>query len=299
MSLYVIGLIVDDTRAVDKLYLTGFRLVDIPSEEMRDVSILEAKKLYFANDGIVNLSDSQLSGYLEEYNGSADDYIKADNFSFLCFDYGTSQVYTNFDYCIINQDGKHLGEDGIALFLSEDFGLNLGYRASCNKIMHLYSTSYNEDEYLDLDSELKDLIDLPTTDADWSDSDIYNTYEDLVKYKHIINKEISTFFGVCKVFGLNKKLIVMPKDCSILHIDLNSISNGMNIVFSPCIQKFYMDQFSLRHNSSGIMELTFCFSSSTDNNIVDSIVNTIKDAFSYCNKSKKINIDLRLSLNYY
>ena len=299
MSLYAIGLIVDDTRAVDKLYLTGFRLVDIPSEEMRDVSILEAKKLYFANDGIVNLSDSQLSGYLEEYNGSADDYIKADNFSFLCFDYGTSQVYTNFDYCIINQDGKHLGEDGIDLFLSEDFGLNLGYRASCNKIMHLYSTSYNEDEYLDLDSELKDLIDLPTTDADWSDSDIYNTYEDLVKYKHIINKEISTFFGVCKVFGLNKKLIVMPKDCSILHIDLNSISNGMNIVFSPCIQKFYMDQFSLRHNSSGIMELTFCFSSSTDNNIVDSIVNTIKDAFSYCNKSKKINIDLRLSLNYY
>ena len=299
MSLYVIGLIVDDTRAVDKLYLTGFRLVDIPSEEMRDVSILEAKKLYFANDGIVNLSDSQLSGYLEEYNGSADDYIKADNFSFLCFDYGTSQVYTNFDYCIINKDGNHLGEDGIALFLSEDFGLNLGYRASCNKIMHLYSTSYNEDEYLDLDSELKDLIDLPTTDADWSDSDIYNTYEDLVKYKHIINKEISTFFGVCKVFGLNKKLLVMPKDCSILHIDLNSISNGMNIVFSPCIQKFYMDQFSLRHNSSGIMELTFCFSSSTDNNIVDSIVNTIKDAFSYCNKSKKINIDLRLSLNYY
>lgn len=299
MSLYAIGLIVDDTRAVNKLYLTGFRLADIPSELIRDVSILEAKKLYFANDGIVNLSDSQLSGYLEEYNGSVDDYIKADNFSFLCFDYGTSQVYTNFDYCIINQDGKHLGEDGIALFLSEDFGLNLGYRASCNKIMHLYSTSYNEDEYLDLDSELKDLIDLPTTDADWSDSDIYNTYEDLVKYKHIINKEISTFFGVCKVFGLNKKLLVMPKDCSILHIDLNSISNGMNIVFSPCIQKFYMDQFSLRHNSSGIMELTFCFSSSTDNNIVDSIVNTIKDAFSYCNKSKKINIDLRLSLNYY
>jgi hypothetical protein len=152
MSLYAIGFIVDDTRAVDKLYLTGFRLVDIPSELIKDVSILEARELFFANDGIVNLDDSQLSGYLEEYKGSTDDYIEVGNFSFLCFDYGTSQVYTNFDYCIISQDGNHLGEDGIALFLYEDFGLNLGYRASCNKIMHLYSTSYNEDEYLDLDS---------------------------------------------------------------------------------------------------------------------------------------------------
>lgn len=73
MSLYVIGLIVDDTRAVDKLYLTGFMLADIPSEEIRDVSILEAQKLYFAHadgdDGIVNLLESQLSGYLDEYKG--------------------------------------------------------------------------------------------------------------------------------------------------------------------------------------------------------------------------------------
>jgi hypothetical protein len=298
MSLYVIGLIVDDTRAVDKLYLTGFRLADIPSEIIRDVSIYEAKELLFADDGIVNLDDSQLSGYLEEYKGSTDDYIEVGNFKFLCFDYGTSQVYTNFDYCIINQDGKHLGEDGIALFLSEDFGFNLGYRASSNKIMHLYSTSHNEDEFLDLDSELKDLIDLPTTSADCSDSDIYNTYDDLVKYKHTVGA-VSTFFGVCKVFGLDEKSLVMPKDCSILHINLGSISNKMSIVFSPCIQKFYMDQFSLRHNSSGIMELTFCFSSSTANNIVDSIVNTIKDAVSYCNRSRKINIDLRLNLKYY
>ena len=140
MSLHVIGLIVDDTRAVDKLYLTGFRLVDIPSEVIKDVSILEARELLFADSEdarIVNLDDSQLSGYLEEYKGSTDDYIEVGNFSFLCFDYGTSQVYTNFDYCIVNKDGKHLGEDGIALFLYGDFGFNLGYRASCNKIMHL------------------------------------------------------------------------------------------------------------------------------------------------------------------
>ena len=104
------------------------------------------------------------------------------------------------------------------------------------------------------------------------------------------------FFGVCEVFGLDEKLLMMPKDCNILHINLGSISNGMSIVFSPYIQKFYIDQFSLRHNSSGVLELDFCFSSSTANNIVDSIVNTIKDAVSYCNRSGKINIDLRLNL---
>jgi hypothetical protein len=298
MSLYVIGLIVDDTRAIDKLYLTGFRLADIPSELITDVSIAEARELFFANDGIVNLDDSQLSDYLEEYKGSTNDYIEVGEFEFLYFDYGTSQLYTNFDYCIINKDGKHFGEDGIALFLSEDFGFNLGYRASCNKIMHLYSTSPNDDEFLDLDSELKDLIDLPTTSADCSDSDIYNTYNDLVKYKHTVGA-VSTFFGVCEVFGLDEKLLMMPKDCNILHINLGSISNGMSIVFSPYIQKFYIDQFSLRHNSSGVLELDFCFSSSTANNIVDSIVNTIKDAVSYCNRSGKINIDLRLNLKYY
>ena len=164
--------------------------------------------------------------------------------------------------------------------------------------MHLYSTSHNEDEFLDLDSELKDLIDLPTTDADCSDSDIYNTYDDLVKYKHTVGA-VSIFFGLCEVFGLDEKSLVMPKDCSILRINLGSISNGMSIVFSPCIQKFYVDQFSLRHGSSGMLELDFCFSSSTANNIVDSIVNTIKDAVSYCNRSRKINIDLRLNLKYY
>ena len=172
MRLYVIGLIVDDTRAIDKLYLTGFRLADIPSELITDVSIAEARELFFANDGIVNL-----------------------------------------------------------------------------------------------DSELKDLIDLPTTSADCSDSDIYNTYNDSVKYKHTVGA-VSTFFGVCEVFGLDEKLLMMPKDCNILRINLGSISNGMSIVFSPYIQKFYIDQFSLRHNSSGVLELDFCFSSSTANNIV-------------------------------
>ena len=87
MSLYVIGLIVDDTRAIDKLYLTGFRLADIPSELITDVSIAEARELFFANDGIVNLDDSQLSDYLEEYKGSTNDYIEVGEFEFLYFDY--------------------------------------------------------------------------------------------------------------------------------------------------------------------------------------------------------------------
>ena len=301
MSLYVIGLIVDDTRAVDKLYLTGFRLADIPSEVIRDVSISDAKELLFADDGIVNLAKSQLYGYLNEYNGSADDYIKVDNFKILCFGGGNMQVHTNFNYCIINKDGKHLGKDGIALFLTGNFGLNLGYRASCNKIMHLYSTSYKEDEYLDLDSELKDLINLPIVSVDFSNSDFYDSDEDLMPYKHAVGK-ISTFFGVCEVDELNEKLLVMPKDCSILRIENKGISNRMSILFSPCIQKMYVTHFSLRHSSSNsnIMELNFCFSSSTANNVVDSIVNTMREAVAFNNYIfEKANIDLRLNLKYY
>lgn len=298
MSLYVIGIIVDDTRAVDKLYLTGFRLADIPNELIKDVSIAEARRLLFS-DKIVNLYSSQLYGYLEEYSGSEDDYIEVDDFDFLYFDCGDSEVYTNLNYCIINKDGEHLGKDGIAVFLSGDFGLNLGYRASCNKIMHLYSIDYNfEDAYLDLDSEHKDLIDLPITDADCSDSDFYDFNKDLIKYINIVGG-IATYFGICEVNSLSENLLVMPKDCSIISLENDSISSGANIVFSNCIQKLYLTQYSLRNTSSGIMELNLCFSSSTSSSIVDSIVHTIKGAVSDYNRLKKTKIDLRLNLNYY
>lgn len=297
MGLYVIGLIVDDTRADDKLYLTGFRLVDIPSELIKDVSIAEARELLFA-DRIVNLYSSQLYGYLEEYEGSEDDYIEVDDFDFLYFDCGDSQVYTNLNYCIVNKNGKHIGEDGIALFLSGNFGFNLGYRASCNKIMHLCSIDCNNDDaYLDLDSKHKDLIDLPTIDADFSDSDFYDSNKDLTKYINTVGG-IATYFGVCRVRSLSEKLLVMPKDCSILILGNDSIYNGMSIVFSNCIQKLYATQYSLMRDSSGIIELNLYFSSSTDSNIVDGIVHTIKGAVSDYNRFKKTKVDLKLNLNY-
>lgn len=297
MSLYVIGLIVDDTRADDKLYLTGFRLVDIPSESIKDVSIAEASELLF--DGkIVNLYNSQLYSYLEEYEGSEDDYIEVDDFDFLYFDCGDSQVYTNLNYCIINKCGKHIGEDGIALFLSGNFGFNLGYRASCNKIMHLCSIDCNSDDaYLDLDSKLKYLIDLPTIDADFSDSEFYDTNKDLIKYINTVGG-IATYFGVCRVKSLSEKLLVMPKDCSVLILGDDSISNGTSIVFSTCIQKLYITQYSLMRNSSGIMELNLYFNSSTASNIVDDIVRTIKGAVNDYNRFKETKVDLKLNLNY-
>ena len=107
---------------------------------------------------------------------------------------------------------------------------------------------------------------------------VYKYYdEDLIKYKNVYG-EISTFFGVCEVNKLSEKLLVMPEDCSVLRIEDKSISNGMSILFSPCIQKFYLTPFSLRHSNvdGNIIDLTFCFSSSTDTNIVDNIVNIIK-----------------------
>lgn len=296
---YAVGVIVDESTEYKNIVdIVGFKLLDIVAGDTINVSLLEAQQL-LENNELEICSDFKLM--LRDYDSgtSAWKLFTVSNVFYLDNQGYKKYTHTFTDYTIFNTNDKHIGsKDDIVII----------YNSGLNEFTIAYSPV--EDSIL----YLVNLERLSTT-RKWSGSFINLFSNKVVRYNYCyyddliitdiekISEKQGLFVKQSELYSLyhtdkDGNLIVAPKECRILSIQLIHLCDNLNIVFSPSIERVLSSYFVISfQDRERHIKVNLSFSSNTDKKIVNDIVHSIeRDASSlYGDDDSKV----KFLVNYY
>ena len=296
---YSVGIIVDESTEYKNIVdIAGFKLLDIVAGDAINVSLLEAKQL-LENNELEICSDFKLM--LRDYDSdtSAWKLFTVSNVFYLDNQGYKKYTHTFTDYTIFNTNDKHIGsKDGIVVIYNSGLnGFTIAYSPVEDSILYLVN------------------LERLSTTREWSGVFINLFSNKVVRYNYCyyddlliadiekISEKQGLFVKQSELYSLyhtNKdgNLIVLPKECRILSIQLIHLCDGLNIVFNPSIERVLSSYFviSLKDRENYI-KVNLNFSSNTDKKIVNDIAHYLeRDASSlYGDDDSKV----KFLVNYY